>query len=184
MTSISFQTWSSKCCQGDLWRLTGLPTHPTEHFLARITVLFSGVRQKNGESERTDGTPGSWFQAREPSPLPSKKEKKTLRAFFIWQICAANSGFTAEHSQGTSSAIQSLAALPCAWWIALKWRHDEKYQLSRYMQWISMAEQCSPLSLHFFLEEGGTRYILILQTQACDGKLFMWSLKSHPLFEG
>lgn len=89
--------------------------------------------------KESDGAPGIWFRA---SLLSSSKGgKKALRAFFIWQICAANSGFTAEHSQGTSSAIQGLAALPCAWWIALKWRHYEKYQLSRYTLWISMAEQ-------------------------------------------
>lgn len=125
LTSISFPTLQVKVNSENCWGQLGYTTIrlclPKSTFL----WLFSGNLWSLFFT-------GAWGRA---------VGGRLLRTFFIWQICAASSGFTAEHSQGTSSAIQALAVLRSAWWIALQWRHYEKYQLSRYMLWISLAEQ-------------------------------------------
>lgn len=73
--------------------------------------------------------PASWFSL---FHLPCLLKIRKSKHFFSYGKAVLPSQFSQLNtSQGASSAIQGLNVIPQAWWIALKWRHCEKYQLSR-----------------------------------------------------
>ena len=101
-----------------------------------VPNLFTWVRLARIHPAAGVGQPLTCWNACElmqPLPFTSPFKSKKVKAFFSKGKAVLPSQFSQLNtSQGASSAIRGLDVIPWAWWIALKWRQGETYQLSRY----------------------------------------------------